>query len=429
MQIFFPIITNLFIHFAYSVKIGQIIDNGPMIGKYKTVLDANWRWVHYPNGYKNCYDTSWNCGELCDECELEGVELENYKNKYGISSDGTILELQFAMGSNVGSRLYLLENDKYWFPDLLNKQISIDIDISEIPCGMNAAVYLVEMKSTELDKLGIGYGDAQCPVDIKYLKNGKPNTKNEQRCQVEIDLIEANTEAMAWTLHPCNGDNCDKSGADANSYRQNYTNFFGKNKIINTLKPMTVITQFIGNPLKEIKRFYKQDNKIIEHPGGSLTKESINKWKTIQYEPNNFELFGGFDSLTKAITNGMVFVLSIWDDPLTNMKWLDSGDRGPCNSDENLRDKYKNVKVKFSNIILGNLENFIITQNIDDKQNIDNTQNKNFCCFSYSNIDNPCYSCYQSAKVYDNEWCRELLKNCMSCSKDALWCETKKVEL
>lgn len=43
-------------------------------------LDANWRWVHDKNGYKNCYTgNSWDNGECPDDktcaqnCALDGV--------------------------------------------------------------------------------------------------------------------------------------------------------------------------------------------------------------------------------------------------------------------------------------------------------------------------------------------------------------------
>ena len=280
---------------------GNIKDDYPSIGNFKLVMDANWRWLHINNDYTNCFDGTWQCGTNCDNCVLEGISATQYATTYGVTQIDDKIELQFVTGNNVGSRLYVLKNNKYWFPDLLNKQISIDMDISELPCSLNSAVYLVQVNSTDLDTLGVGYGDAQCPTDIKYFYNGKTNINNAQICATEIDLIETNSEALAWTLHPCDGNNCDKNGADANSYRQKYPNFYGPGKIIDTTKPITVITQFIGDPLTEVKRYYKQNNKIIEHPAGSLTSDSIKKWKELQNEPNTFEQCGGFDSLTKSI--------------------------------------------------------------------------------------------------------------------------------
>mgnify|MGYP000014355056 FL=1 len=377
------------IYGVFSITPGTIPDEPPTIGKYKAVLDANWRWLHYQGGYQNCFDGSWKCGNECDNCVLEGVTANQYKIVYGISENNNQLELQFITENNVGSRLYLLENNKYWLPNLLNKQISIDIDVSELPCSLNAAVYLVQMNSTALDNLGVGYGDAQCPTDIKYFDTGKANTNKSPICSVEIDLIETNSESLAWTLHPCDGNQCDKSGADANSYRQGYHNFYGKGKTIDTNHPFTVITQFIGDPLTEVKRYYKQNDKIIEHPGGSLTSESIQKWKTLQQEPHTFELYGGFDSLTKAIKQGMTFIISIWDDQATHMTWLDSGDRGPCQPNFNVRHTSPNVKARFSNIVLEDIVNY--PHNECDSQNKCQVKHRQLPLKLVKCVDNPNY--------------------------------------
>jgi cellulose 1,4-beta-cellobiosidase len=359
---------------ANSINVGTT-DQGPTISNYQLTIDANWRWVHENGNYQNCFDGSWKCNN-CNDCVIEGVTRDQYEHTYGVKEINEGIELKFVTGSNVGSRLYVLKNNKYLLPNLLNKEISIDVDISELPCGLNSAVYLVEMKSTQFDTYGIGYGDAQCPKDIKYFSDGRVNTHNEEICATEIDLIEANSEAMAWTLHPCNNNNCDKSGADANSYRQGFKDFFGPGKIIDTKRPFTVITQFIGDPLKEVKRLYKQNGKLIEHPGGSLTSESIAKWKQLQHEPNTFELYGGFDSLTKSIKNGMALVLSIWDDPATNMKWLDSDDRGPCKGDAKPRQEHPDVKVKFTNLIINEL-------NIPPSSNFSTTTSLPGCADNY----------------------------------------------
>lgn len=342
------------LYLSNSIHTGTI-DEHPQFGKYKLVLDANWRWVHFNGNYQNCYDGDWKC-DNCDDCILEGIAKNKYDETYGIREKNNGIELQFVTKSNVGSRLYLLDNNKYVFPNLINSQISFNIDLSELPCSLNSAVYLVEMKSTNLDIYGVGYGDAQCPTDIKYFSDGRVNKYKEQMCANEIDLVEANMEAMAWTLHPCINNDCYKNGADANSYRQGFKDFYGPGKTIDTRQPFTVITQFIGDPLYEIKRFYKQNDKLIEHPGGSLTSESIAKWFKYYNEPNDFEKYGGFKSLTESLKRGMVLVFSIWDDPATKMKWLDSNDRGPCNNNNDPRLTHPNVKVRFSDIIIENLK-------------------------------------------------------------------------
>jgi cellulose 1,4-beta-cellobiosidase len=403
---------------------GTIKDEFPKLNNFNCVLDANWRWLHYPNKYENCFDGVFKCGNDCDTCVLEGVTKDKYETVYGVQNKNSDLILKFVTGSNVGSRLYLLNNDKYWLPNLLNKQISITVDISIVPCSLNAALYLVEMNSTVLDTLGVGYGDAQCPTDIKYFYDGNVNVNKDPICSTEIDLLELNSEAMAWTLHPCNEIGCDKPGADANSYRQGYKNFYGSGKTIDTKKPFQAITQFIGDPLKEVKRIYKQGNNIYEHPGGSLTSESIKKWKTLQKETNYFETYGGFASLTKSIKKGMAVVLSIWDDQSTNMAWLDSGDRGPCISNPNVRQTNPDAFVIYKDIKLEDIITYEALKLSSDTVSEDTTCSTTtvpsaFCCFYSSNKEDYCKLCNSIADK--SNWCAQSETNCNSCN--GKWCK------
>ena len=66
---------------------------------------------------------------------------------------------------------------------LLNQEFSFDVDVSNLPCGLNGALYLVEMdadggmsfSTNECGaQYGTGYCDAQCPHDMKWI-NGEAN--------------------------------------------------------------------------------------------------------------------------------------------------------------------------------------------------------------------------------------------------------------
>jgi cellulose 1,4-beta-cellobiosidase len=75
--------------------------------------------------------------------------------------------------------------DKYQMFKLLNKEFTFDVDVSNLPCGLNGALYLIEMDedggksrfSTNKAgaKYGTGYCDTQCPHDIKFI-NGEVST-------------------------------------------------------------------------------------------------------------------------------------------------------------------------------------------------------------------------------------------------------------
>ena len=49
-------------------------------------------------------------------------------------------------GDNIGARVYLLESDnKYQMFKLLNREFTFDVDVSTLECGINGALYFVEM--------------------------------------------------------------------------------------------------------------------------------------------------------------------------------------------------------------------------------------------------------------------------------------------
>jgi cellulose 1,4-beta-cellobiosidase len=62
---------------------------------------------------------------------------------------------------------------------LLNREFSFDVDVSSLECGINGALYFVEMEADggmskfptnkAGAKYGTGYCDAQCPHDIKFI--------------------------------------------------------------------------------------------------------------------------------------------------------------------------------------------------------------------------------------------------------------------
>lgn len=154
------------------------------------VIDANWRWVHEVGGYENCYDgNQWTdlCSSASDCAKNCAVEGADYSGTYGITTSGDALTLSFVTeheyGKNIGARTYLMESDsKYQMFTLMDNELAFDVDLSAVECGMNSALYLVPMKpdgglSDEPDneagaKYGLGYCDAQCARDLKFI-NGK----------------------------------------------------------------------------------------------------------------------------------------------------------------------------------------------------------------------------------------------------------------
>jgi cellulose 1,4-beta-cellobiosidase len=360
--------------------------------KGTATLDANWRWIHDINSYKNCYTgTSWD-STLCPDpktcaknCALEGVNA--YTSTYGVTSSNDVLSLQYVVGTNVGSRLFLTdENGKYVVFGLVNKSFSIDVDVSEIPCGVNSAVYFVQIDSNG-DKgignnkagsaRGTGYRDAQSPTDIKFVQGQANIFGTTGAAAPEIDILEINREALSFTLHPCSHTGacvncngyCDKSGADYNPYRQGNHDFYGPGKVLDSRYPFTAKTSFKSDSngqLVEVSQTYVQHGKTIAYPNPKdfpgkayISEESNSLQKGAFGEPNIFAQQGGMKSLTAS--------RSLWDDAVTNMAWLDSvfpvgsvgpgSNRGPCEPGDTkvLRNEHGTAKVHFSNIRLGQI--------------------------------------------------------------------------
>merc|ERR1712055_1170318 len=219
---------------------------------------------------------------------------------------------------------------------------------SQLPCGLNGALYFVEMqKDGGLGAypgnqvgaaFGTGYCDAQCPHDVKYI-NGEPNSQDWipsetdanagfghfGSCCYELDIWEANEISTVFTPHPCEtvgqercegtpcGDNksgerydgvCDKDGCDFNSWRMGDRTFYGPGSsfTLDSSKTMTVVTQFLtsdgtdGGDLAEIRRVYLQDGKVIYNsftnvpgiaPADSITDEMCGQQKVAFGDPDD----------------------------------------------------------------------------------------------------------------------------------------------
>jgi cellulose 1,4-beta-cellobiosidase len=155
--------------------------------------------------------------------------------------------------------------------------------------------------------------------------------------------------------------------------------FYGKGKTVDTSKKFTVVTQFLGSPLNEIKRFYVQDGKVIPNSeskipgvkGNSITPEFCDAQKAAFGDKYTFKDLGGFGSMSSALQKGMVLVMSLWDDHYSNMLWLDSSfptdkpadtpgvGRGECPTEggkpTEVESKSAGASVTYSNIKFGDI--------------------------------------------------------------------------
>ncbi|KAF1789773.1 Concanavalin A-like lectin/glucanase domain [Phytophthora cactorum] len=361
------------------------------------VLDANWRWLYKEGTSTNCYTgNEWDT-DICSDpetcasnCALDGAD---YTGTYGITADTDSLTLKLvtkgSYSTNIGSRVYVMESDdSYKAYKLLNQEFTFDVDVSNLDCGLNGALYFVDMDTdggmsrfsgnAAGAKYGTGYCDAQCPQDLKFI-SGEANILNWTAsatdsnsgtgeygfCCAEMDIWEANSNSNAYTSHPCSvtssaggsyrcesatecgsGDNrydgvCDKDGCDFNPYRMGNQTFFGPGSdfAIDTTKSFTVVTRFITDDgtatgtLSEITRFYVQDGVSYEMPYAtwsgiedmnSLTESQCSAAKTEFGDEDDHKAKGGLEQLGIAMKRGMVMTMSLWTDNAAYCLWLDS---------------------------------------------------------------------------------------------------------
>lgn len=355
------------------------------------VLDWGYRWLHTAE-YTSCTTAAGAINAtLCpdeatcaENCYIEGA---NY-TAAGVSTSGSSLTLRQYMPSNtsqgvsgVSPRVYLLDNDSgnYVLLRLRGQELSFNVDLSTLPCGENGALYLAEMDAsggraeynTGGARYGAGYCDAQCPVPT--FRNGTLNTASAGYCCNEMDILEANSRAAAFTPHPCadDGSNCDRGGCGLNPYSLGYPGYWapGSGAVVDTSKPFTVVTQFVTDDetttgtLSQIRRIYKQGNVTLPGavsstaaaPGGP---DAINATWCASVDASAAE-FGNLVAMGEALGRGMVLAFSIWNDNSQFMNWLDSGSNGPCSSTEGnpalIEENYPGTHVVFSNIAWGDI--------------------------------------------------------------------------
>jgi len=139
------------------------------------VLDSNYRKIYKIGTTQECVVNGNLDPALCPDqvtcsknCALEGVD---YAAKGIVTNGDTAVMRMYVGDENVTPRAYLLgPNGDYENVVLHNTELSFDVDVSKLPCGMNGALYLGEMRMdggrSELNpagaQYGTGYCDAQC---------------------------------------------------------------------------------------------------------------------------------------------------------------------------------------------------------------------------------------------------------------------------
>ena len=231
-----------------------------------------------------------------------------------------------------GGRVYLgnegsgeLSPNAFYQASLLGKRLKFDVDLSQVGCSCNGALYAVSMPA---------YNSGQRP---------SPGSTGEYYCDAnnvggsycpEMDIMEANKYAMASTAHTCQYSPphyysyCDHGGCGKNVLDACYGQF-GPGKTIDTNKPFTLSVAFItaGGNLNTINNYFWQEGRSVQFDS---CYSSYLQW------------------MGKSLP-GITLTMSLWGTGAGGMSWLDgkSGCYGGCN--------LGGSKVTFSNILIEDL--------------------------------------------------------------------------
>jgi hypothetical protein len=303
-------------------------------------------------------------GYIVTDTEVRSTPTSDvdYAAQLGVSTSGGSLTQRLVTTyngkKNIGSRLYLLASDEknYELFNLVGKELSYDVDLSQIPCGVNAALYTVEMAKSG-GGVGAEWGTGYC--DANYVGG--------TGC-AEFDIQEANNKAMVYTTHTCqglgqmaNGGACDNGGCGFNAYRYGDHQFWGTS--VNVNQKMTIVTQFkaSGGTLNEIRRLYVQGGKVIQNPtvnvynGGNYDSIIAGFCQTAGHETTGWHSLG---HMGESFAKGHVLVFSLWDSD--DMGWLDgqNNEYGPCDnpSKASIEAAHPDMTVTWSNVKFGDID-------------------------------------------------------------------------
>lgn len=367
------------------------------------VLDAQWREIYDVRTSESCIADNGKLNKsICStaescaaHCALDGIDYTD--SNVNVEDQESVTLKMYSKYQDelveIGPQIYLLaENEQeYEILHLLNQEISFVVDVSELPCGMNGAMYLAAMDPSggrsDLNPAGASYGtgycDSQC-YEIYNFINGVANLDGKGACCNEMDLLEANSRSMQFTAHPCKGLKgcytcvgnecedgrkgvCDGVGCGFNPYGLGDHEFYGIDGFVNTSLPFRVITQFHTDDgtkdgrLVDIRRKYVQSGRTVENSLIHLDHEaydSLTPDLCRAEQAKSFHHHGGLEAMGEALKHGMVLVMGIWGGGY--MSWLDSGDAGPCRKEEDqtsfIKKHSPDTRVTFRDIRWGDIE-------------------------------------------------------------------------
>ncbi|CAE7357939.1 cbhB [Symbiodinium natans] len=359
----------------------RISNNGEDEAQF-AVLDGRWRWL-YTSESKDCGSAAVRGAAALERCYLQGLSATRYAEAYGVEvgvPNNRAITMRFATkdanapSPNYGSRIYLTDGKGYTLFAPMGGDIAFDVDVSQVPAGMNAAVYLVSMdrygnlNSVSPDGVmntagwmrGLGYCDAQCPKDLKFVQGQGYNKDHKlASCCPEMDLFEGNRFVQAVTAHPCKLAKesvcdsetvedckaaCDSAGADINTFRESGPGH-ALFDMVDVSQPFKINTTFVtdngaaNGTLVDIVQILSQNG--VTKARLSMAERFLNpRGEGFRPYDDFTQVYGGLKQMGEALRRGMVMVLALWADPSGNMNWLDSCHTNKTDYDCSLHEKF-----------------------------------------------------------------------------------------
>jgi len=195
------------------------------------------------------------------------VNVKGYGDVYVVTGNpGNVDKLENGFRLHGGGGVYLATKNvdigtdpfMYWQTDLANNVWSYDIDVSQVSCKCNAAMYWVNMPGYE--------GGNPYPADwgIYYCD---ANFVNGNWCP-EYDTFEGNAETMGVAIHTCQYTppneypSCDRAGCGKNACA-GISGQYGRGRTIDTTRPYRISHAQImdGDYLVASNHYFNQEGK------------------------------------------------------------------------------------------------------------------------------------------------------------------------
>jgi len=249
------------------------------------------------------------------ELDVKGVSGNSFATGFGGNASGDRLLLEHNSGYSI------METCEDWNPNhfrrfqLLGKTLSFNVDLSQVGCACNIALYLIHGPARDWSG---NPSPGACPKSPYYCD---ANRVCGQWCP-EVDVMEANNHVFQTTPHRCDQpsatgrySNCDRRGCQQ-STRSLGDNAYGPGPqfTIDTRKPFAVQTTFNGSMHSLPPRFTGLTTRL-QQAGRELVMHHSGCSK------------GYLETMASALAEGMSMRITYWGDDAKTMSWLD---QPPC---------------------------------------------------------------------------------------------------